>query len=130
MTLITSSPVQLGNEYLLQCAEHLHGFLIEPRVDTNSRQFTMWVVGKSYPLPILPILIDLLEARLLSPSPGRLQLLVCPHTPMIAIFSGYSESQIDVNTKTTVLVTNPSSTVFQDAEITLLATLLRGIVLV
>ena len=115
MILITWSPVQLDNEYLLQCAERPHHFMIATWIVPHSCQFTMLVVGKSYLLPILSILIDLLEAHFLNLSPARLELscsLVCPNTTTIAIFSGYSKSQIDMNTDITVLITNSTSTIF------------------
>lgn len=64
--------MQLDNEYLLQCAEHPHHFMIARGIVLNSCQFIMLVVGKSFLLPILSILTDLLETHLLNLSPARL----------------------------------------------------------
>lgn len=73
MILITSSPVQGDNEYLLQCAEHPHHFSMATRIAANSCQFTMLALSMSYLLLILSLLIDLLETHWLN-----LQTLSCP----------------------------------------------------
>lgn len=63
MILITSSPVQGDNEYLLQYAEHSHHFSMATQIAANSCQFAILALSMSYLLLILSLLIDLLETH-------------------------------------------------------------------
>lgn len=88
MILITSSPVQLDNEDLLQRAEHTRHLMMATGIVANSCQFTVLVPSMSYLLPILSILVAVLETCCPQPDFQLFCSLVSPNTNMKPSFLG------------------------------------------